>query len=307
MVPAAARADATATWRGIAFGNLASMALRHSDPARAQRTIALATAEIARLESIMSVYRPDSALSRLNRDGHLDAAPSDLVQLLSRARAFGALTDGAFDVTVQPLWRLYADHFSTPRFDPAGPSAGLLRRAVEKVDYRGIEIEPAAIRLACPGMQVTLNGIAQGYITDRIIGLLNNEGFEHVLADLGEIRAMGRGPNGVWRSGIRNPPARVGSLPAIDLQDQALATSGSYGFQFGPDGRFHHLFDPRSGGCPHRYASVSVVAPDATSADALATACNLLPVEAIAGLLRAAGASRAYLVMPDGTINVIEA
>jgi thiamine biosynthesis lipoprotein len=188
-----------------------------------------------------------------------------------------------------------------------GPPESLIRRAVESIDYRAIEIEPAAIRLSRPGMAVTLNGIAQGYITDRIVGLLKNEGFDHVLADLGEIRAIGRGPSGPWRVAIKDPARPTRSLPGVDLQDQALATSGSYGFQFDGAGRFHHLFDPRSGTCPHRYASVSVVAADATSADALATACNLLSIEAIADLLRSAGAARAHLVMLDGTTKVIDA
>jgi thiamine biosynthesis lipoprotein len=295
------------SWRGIAFGSLASMELRHRDPARVQRAMAMATAEIARLESIMSLYRPDSALSRLNRLGYLDSAPSDLVQILSRARDFSVLSGGAFDVTVQPLWRVYLDHFNAPHFDPAGPPRSLVQHAVEKVDYRRIEIEPASVRLARPGMELTLNGIAQGYITDRIIDLLKNEGFEHVLVDLGELRAIGQGPDRPWRAAIKSPARRSGVLTEVDLEDRALATSAGYGFRFDSDGRFHHLFDPRSGACPHRYASVSVTALDATSADALATACNFLPIEAIGGLLQSAGVHRAHIVMLDGTTQVIEA
>jgi thiamine biosynthesis lipoprotein len=115
--------------------------------------MAQATAEMARLESIMSLYRPDSALSELNRRGHLTAAPADLVQVLSRAQAIGALSGGAFDVTVQPLWQVYADHFSTPGADPKGPEAYLIRRTSERVDYRDVEIEPAAIRLSWSAWQ----------------------------------------------------------------------------------------------------------------------------------------------------------
>jgi thiamine biosynthesis lipoprotein len=295
-------------WRGTAFGNLASIELRHGDPARTRRTMALATAEIARLESVMSLYRPDSALSELNRRGHLNAAPADLVQILSRAQAFGALSGGAFDTTVQPLWRIYSDHFSRPGADPAGPHTDLVRRAAERIDYRAVEIEPAAIRLARPGMAVTLNGIAQGYITDRIVELLKNEGFEHVLADLGEIRALGQAAPGVsWRAAIKSPFEASGRAAVIDLGSQALATSGSYGFRFDAAGRFHHLFDPRTGACPRRYASVSVLAPDATTADALATACNLLDPEAIAATLEAAGAVRALVIAPDGRRRWIDA
>jgi len=289
-------------WRGTAFGNLASIELRHSDPAHIRRTMGYATSEMARLESIMSLYRPDSTLSELNRRGHLGAAPVDLVQVLSRAQAIGALSGGAFDVTVQPLWQVYSSHFSRIGSDPRGPRTDLVRRAAERVDYRDIEIEPAAIRLRRPGMALTLNGIAQGHITDRIIDLLKNEGFENALADLGEIRALGRAAQDQpWRVAIKSPFDESAVASKIELAGGALATSGSYGFRFDTAGQFHHLFDPRTGACPSRYASVSVLAPDAATADALATACNLLAPDAIADALRASGAYRALIIDRDGT------
>ena len=295
-------------WRGMAFGNLASIELRHGDQAHARSTMTRVTAEIARLESVMSLYRPDSALSELNRRGHLKAAPADLVQVLSQARTIGALSGGAFDVTVQPLWQVYASHFTKEGVSPDGPGADLVRRAAERVDYRSVEIEPAEIRLARPGMAVTLNGIAQGYITDRIIDVLKNEGFEHVLADLGEIRCLGQAAQGrAWIAAIKSPFGGSAVVSEIELGNQALATSGSYGFRFDAAGQFHHLFDPRTGACPRRYASVSVLAPDAATADALATACNLLEPDAIAATLKAAGASRALVIEPDGSSRWIAA
>jgi thiamine biosynthesis lipoprotein len=295
-------------WRGMAFGNLASIELRHGDQAHARSTMTRVAAEIARLESVMSLYRPDSALSELNRRGHLRAASADLVQVLSQARTIGALSGGAFDMTVQPLWQVYADHFSKAGADAKGPHADLIRQAADRIDYRGVEIEPAAVRLARPGMAVTLNGIAQGYITDRIVELLRNEGFEHVLADLGEIRALGQATrNRSWRVAIKSPFDRGILMDGVELDGQALATSGSYGFRFDAEGQFHHLFNPRTGSCPRRYASVSVFAPDATTADALATACNLLEPDAIAAAMRAAGASRALVVEQDGGMRWIHA
>ena len=307
--PVASASDqVTSTWRGMAFGGLASIKLHHSDHARVRRVLPMVMAEIERLESIMSLYRADSALVRLNRQSHLDDAPADLVSVLSRARALGELSRGCFDVSVQPLWQVYAEHFSAARSDLAGPSADLVRRRAESVDYRALEVEASTVRLSRPGMAVTLNGIAQGYITDRIVDLLKNEGFEHVLADLGEIRALGKaGINRPWRAVIKNPLAGHNEGIEIELGNQALATSGSYGFRFDAAGRFHHLFDPRSGTCPQRYASVSVLAPEATTADALATACNLMPPESIEGLLKAAGATRAVIIMPDGAITTIDA
>ena len=305
---AAASEPATSTWRGMAFGGLASIELHHSDHGRVRRVLPMVMAEIERLEGIMSLYREDSALMQLNRQGHLGAAPADLVSVLSRARALGDLSQGCFDVCVQPLWQVYADHFSAPHPDPAGPPPDLVRRRAESVDYQSLEVDASAVRLARPGMAVTLNGIAQGYITDRIVDLLKNEGFEHVLADLGELRPLGKaGVNQPWRAVIKNPLFGRGDGIEIELGNQALATSGSYGFRFDAAGRFHHLFDPRSGTCPQRYASVSVLAPDATTADALATACNLMPPESIEGLLRAAGATRAIIIMPDGAVTTIDA
>jgi len=293
---------APAIWRGIALGNLASIEIPHPDRDKAARLLAAARAEIERLESILSLYRPDSALSVLNRDGILRDPPLDLVRVLAEAQRFGALSGGAFDVTVQPLWKVYADHFAVPGCDPAGPAANLVEQTAARVDYRALEIEPAIVGLNRNGMAVTLNGIAQGYITDCIADLLRSEGLDHVLVDLGEIRALGsRDVGRPWQAGIENPRDRQRMLADVPLTDQALATSGGYGFQFDKAGRFNHIFDPRSGTSPHRYASVSVVAPSATAADALATACNLLPRDAAAALLKAAGADRALFVDSDGT------
>jgi thiamine biosynthesis lipoprotein len=209
---------------------------------------------------------------------------------------------------VQPIWQAYAAHFFAAGADSAGPSADAIRRATELVDYRGLEVEPGAIRLARPGMALTLNGIAPGYMTDRIVELLKNEGLDHALVDLGEIRAIGtRAPHEPWRAGIRDPLHDDRVAMEVPLTDQALATSGGYGFRFDRDGCFHHIFDPRSGGCPHAYASVSVLASTATAADALATACHLLPLDALAPALRAAGATRAMVVLPTGRTRVVEA
>lgn len=292
---------AAATWRGIAMGNLASIEIRHSDPLRANALLAAAIEELQRLESILSLYRPQSALSLLNREGILRDPPFDLVRVLGEAQGFGRLSRGRFDVTVQPLWTVYADHFAKPDADPRGPSEDLVRKAIDLVDYRAIEIEPDRIRFARPGMQATLNGIAQGYVTDRIADFFRSEGLDHALVDLGEICAVGARDGATpWTAGVENPLRREAILADVPLADAALATSGGYGFRFDPAGQFHHIFDPSTGACPHRYASVSVVAGNATAADALATAANLLPPEELERVLREAGAARALIVDSAG-------
>jgi len=293
---------APVTWRGLAMDNLASIEIRHTDPRKAQRLIEIATTEVRRYESIFSLYRPDSAISTLNRERVLKDPPLDLIRILADAARFGAATDGRFDVTVQPLWKIYADYFSAPQHDPAGPAIDQIHNAARKVDYRRLEIEPTAVGFGSEGMQLTLNGIAQGYITDRVVEILRNEGLEHALVDLGEIRTIGCKESGTsWEAGVENPLERTSTLTEVPLDGKALATSGGYGFQFDDKGRFHHIFDPATGACPHRYASVSVIAGDATTADALATAGNLMDPAAFKLALQTSGAERALLVIPDGT------
>ena len=259
-------------------------------------------AEIARLERVFSLFRPDSAVSRLNRQGSLDHPPPDLLSLLDAARHFSVVSGGAFDITVQPLWQLYADHFSAPDADPAGPDPGALADARSRIDHAAVLFDTARVTLAKPGMAVTLNGIAQGYITDRVADLLRDAGLTGVLLDLGEVRALGRHPAGRdWRAGLTDPrdPARYGATLA--LADQALATSGGYGSPFEATGRHHHLFDPASGHSANRVLSVSVVCARATVADAMSTALAVMPAEQVDPCLAVAPPLTAIFVMPHGT------
>jgi FAD:protein FMN transferase len=285
-------------WKGAALGAEARIALWHNDRAAASRAIESCVAEIERLEHEFSLYRSSSALARLNRDGRLEAPSLDMRRLLQEAQRFGDLTGGAFDVTVQPLWSLYAEHFSTTSPDP--PTS--IDAALALIDYRAIDIAAARIALR-PGMAVTLNGIAQGYITDRVADLLRSSGFDHVLVDAGEMRALsGRGDGRPWRIALDHPaPA------AVDLDDCALATSSGLRAPFSADGRLHHLIDPTSGGCPDPARTVSVLAPSATVADALATALCLLPPEHRGAVLRRIGSVAAIVTEPDGTRRELRA
>lgn len=288
---AGAAASAPVEWRGTALGAEALLRLYHPDTAAAWRLVADCLAEAERLEGVFSLYRPDSALCRLNRDGTLAAPPLDLVTLLGEAKRYGDLTGGAFDITVQPLWTLYAHHFADPAADPAGPPEAAIAAARDLVDYRRIEVAPDRIALGRPGMAVTLNGIAQGYITDRVAARLHAAGMQHVLIHMGETRALGPSSDGrPWRVGI-DDPAAPGQAPAriVDLADGAIATSGGYGTRF--SAQCHHMFDPATGHCANHVDAVTVLAPTATAADALSTALAVLPPDAAPRLQEAGGAT----------------
>ena len=271
-VAAAVRRLEPRFWRGIALGAEASIALYHPDAEQARWLIGRCVTELRRLEAIFSLYRADSALSILNRQGHLSAPPVDLVRLLAEARTLSEATDGAFDVTVQPLWTLYAAHFRNADADPAGPHPEAIAATLERVGYGAVTVSAGRIAFEKPDMAVTLNGIAQGYITDRVADLLRTAGVENVLIDLGEARALGRHEDGrPWKVGLADPlrPAQIARV--VELADMSLATSAGYGTRFDSQGRHHHLFDPTTGRNAGQYLSVSVMARTATMADALST------------------------------------
>lgn len=303
LLPARGRASGkmeTVIWQGQALGAAATMQLHHHSRAEAERLVAASVAEVRRLEFIFSLYRDDSALVRLNREGALAAPPSDLVALLGECRRYHDLTEGAFDPTVQPLWALYRTHFASPGASPNGPKEIEIAKALEKVGFGNVKFDRDRIILR-RGMSLTLNGIAQGYITDRVVEILRAGGIGSSLVDMGESRAIGTAPDGRnWRIGIADPNDPASVEETLDLADQAVATSGGYGFTFDREGRFNHLLDPRTGHTARLYRSVTVIAPTATEADALSTAFSLNPGATSQQTLRRLGRGRAIMHSTTG-------
>lgn len=264
-------------WRGQALGAPATLVLNHQNPAEAERLLRRVVVEVARLESIFSLFRKESALSELNRTGALAAPPSEMVELLELCRTFHAVGEGRFDPTIQPLWLLHARHFSRDDADPAGPSAGDMKKALALVGFDKVRFDANRIVLGKRGMALTLNGIAQGYITDRIVALLRDTGITSSLVDMGENRAIGASAQGApWRIGLAQSEDATHPDMVLDITDRAVATSAGAGFQFDRAGHFSHILDPRTGLSARRYARVSVVADDAATADALSTAFSLM-------------------------------
>jgi thiamine biosynthesis lipoprotein len=290
-----------ALWRGVVLGADAQLQIHHPDPAEGQRLIQVALAEAARLEAVLSLYRPDSALVRLNRAGRLDDPPLDLVRILAESAQYHRLTGGAFDVTVQPLWDLYAAHFAQPAADPAGPPAAALAATLARVGQDRLRLRDDRIAFDRPGMAATLNGIGQGYVTDRVAERLRAEGVAQALVDMGETRALGGRPGGgPWTIGLEDPERPGSVAETIALADRAVATSGGYGTPLDAAGRFNHIFDPATGASSSRYLAVSVVAPTATAADALSTAFCLMPEPAIAAAAQTLGLT-VHVAERDGT------
>jgi FAD:protein FMN transferase len=247
---------------GIALGARVTLRLYHPD---APRLAVKAIGEIRRLETIFSLYLPDSALSRLNRDGDLAAPPFELLDCLTVAGAVHSASGGRFDPTVQPLWA--AEAMATERGRPLSVAERTQARSL--TGWQGVALEADFIRLR-PGMALTLNGIAQGYIADRVAALLVDHGLTRALIDTGEMVAL---PEGDW-------PVRLPDR-ATTLRGRALATSSPLGMTFGGDDRTSHILDPATGHpVLSAWQSVTVAAPSAALADALSTAACLMRTRA---------------------------
>lgn len=283
FAPAAFAATPIRRWTGNALGAHASIELVGAGAAIAEATFAAVEKEILRLEALFSLYRADSALSRLNAAGHLDAPEADFLRLLALARSVHQRTGGLFDPTVQPLFAAYAAHYAGGRTD-ALPE-GVLADRLALVGFDRVTFDEAAVRFSRPGVAMTLNGIAQGYVTDRIADLLKARGFANVLVDIGEIQAIGGGRDGAgWKVGLAAGPDSETLAATLRLTDRAVATSMMAGTLLDAAGRVGHILHPQKGAVVSAFSAISVVAPDAALADALSTAAVLMTPADLSGL-----------------------
>ncbi|MDE9451627.1 FAD:protein FMN transferase [Aliiroseovarius sp. Z3] len=248
-----------AHWTGYALGGPVSMQLVGVAQSDADAIFAKIEAELNRLEDIFSLYRENSELSRLNRFGSLGDPSAELLHVLSACASLHAASDGQFDPTVQPLWLAIANE--------AGDDAIAAAKAV--VGWSNVTFDAHQISLP-KGGALTLNGIAQGAVTDRIAALLRGQGLHDVLVDMGEIAALGQGPNGPWSIGVAKTDGTL--VHRLTATDRAIATSVPTAMEIG--GTQGHILSP-TGDAPVQ-ALVSVSAPTAMIADGLSTTLCLV-------------------------------
>lgn len=255
-----------------AMGTLVSVSTLASSSSRAQEAIGRAFEEMDRLIGIFSRYEHDSAITVLNQDGRLDRSPPELTAVVDGSRAYHALSRGAFDASIAPVLDLFASA-------PDGmPDPGELRDALGLVGTNGIVVEGQRVSFSRPGMRITLDGIAKGFIVDAIADELRRHKIRSYLINAGgDIRTSGRKQGRrPWTVAVQ-PPAKDGRYPdTIHLTDGAVATSGSYEQYFDRDRLVHHIVDGVTGRSPDECASVSVTAPTAMAADALSTTVFVL-------------------------------
>jgi thiamine biosynthesis lipoprotein len=269
--------EADYTWNGTALGADATILFNGIDRQTARNSIAAVAAEIDRLEDALSLFRENSQLRRLNRDKVLHSPGSDMRRALALALDIADRSGGLFDPTVQALWEAHVDWFAVAP-DAGLPPDGMIDKARAAVDWRRIRLEPERIHTGAD-QRLTLNGLGQGYVTDRIANLLYSRGLRHVLVDLGEQRAIG-----ARRGGAPWLIARTDAAP-FALTSGALATSEGSGCVLGASGAAHHLFDPRNGRSAAHWKKITVHHRSAAVADALSTALYVASSDEIEALL----------------------
>lgn len=198
----------------------------------------------------IAVVHADDNLARRAIDAGLAAA----LAVLAQAAELSRLTGGAFDITVQPLWRAYSAAAASHRL----PTAQQLAHAQSLVGWRDVAIGERGVQLLRPGMQITLNGLAQGYAADLALAAVQQHGIRHTLLDTGEFAGRGRKrAHQPWMLGVRDPRDAAALAATLYVNGCGVATSGDYESTFTPDYRHHHIFDPAQGDSPEELASVT--------------------------------------------------
>ncbi|OIP44984.1 MAG: hypothetical protein AUK47_00015 [Deltaproteobacteria bacterium CG2_30_63_29] len=251
------------------------------DKAGAEKAIDAALVEMSRVESVFSEWRPDSQISALNDaagKGPITLDP-EVLDLLDDALSLCTLSHGAFDITFRGAGRLYDFAARNPK--PPSPEA--LAEAIKKINCRDLVTDRVAgtAELKRPQMAIGLGGIAKGYAVDRAVKVLRAAGLiDFVVNAGGDLYSSGRVDGRLWRVAIRHPREPGTEMAILPVSNLAVATSGDYERFFDYEGvRYHHILDPKTGQSARECQSVTILAPAAYLADALATAVFVLGPE----------------------------
>jgi thiamine biosynthesis lipoprotein ApbE len=241
-----------------------------------------AMAEVKRFDRMMSLYKDDSEITRVNLAAGKDpvAVSPEMIEMVEAARKISDLTGGAFDVTVGPLVVLWQMRLKEGNI----PTDAEIKRIKSRVGYHNIVIDKKAstIFLKYPDMIMDFAGCAKGYVADKVAQLLKRRGIDNAIVALaGDIRVMGRRPDGSsWRIGVQHPRDAAKTLTILELSDKYISTSGDYErYQIVHRKRYHHILDPRTGKPSEGIESVTVVGDQGAVGDPLTTALFILGPE----------------------------
>ena len=271
-----------AEWVGTTealMGTRVSVRLWHPEKEAGEAAVRAAIAEIDRIERLMSTYKPDSAISAINREAHLApvAAGRELYSVIRRAQEMAEMTGGRFDITYDSVGQHY-DFRNNKK-----PDAVTIEAELANIDYRFVVLNPAeeTVFFKQEGVRINLGGIAKGYAVERAIAVLRDAGIQYASVSAGgDSRLLGDRRGQPWVIGIQDPRDERGLAVRLPLQDEAISTSGDYERYFDEGGtRYHHIIKPSTGRSADEVQSVTIIGPDAMTTDALSTSVFVMGVD----------------------------
>ncbi|MEK6546643.1 MAG: FAD:protein FMN transferase [Nitrospinota bacterium] len=255
----------------ILMGTVVEVTVIYNNERHARKVIGDAFIAMERVDRLMSNFKEDSDISKINRAAGTEevTVDNDVIEVIKKSLYYSELSDGAFDVTIGRVEELYD-------FETGGkiPETDKFVDSIKGVGYKNISVNGNAVYLLKKGIKLDLGGIAKGYAIDKGIEAVKKNGIDDVLINAGgDIRATGESENAQWKIGVLHPREKDKLMDTILLKNLSVATSGDYRKYFISDGkRYHHILDPVTGLPVEGVQSVTIIAPLAVDADALATA-----------------------------------
>ncbi|MFL6605109.1 MAG: FAD:protein FMN transferase [Steroidobacteraceae bacterium] len=272
------------------------------EAAKGDAAIDAVMADMRRIDELMSHYKPQSELSRINARAaqepvQVDAELFDLIKLSTH---YSVITEGAFDITYASVGHLY----DYPHH--VKPTEEQIKAALPGVNWRNMLLDPVhhTVRFERPGMRIDLGGIGKGYAVDRGIAILQARGFQHALVTAGgDSRIIGDRMGRPWVIGIRNPDDKDQVVTRIPIVNSAMSTSGDYERFFDEGGvRYHHIIDPRTGHSASKVRSATILGPTATETDGMSKTAFVLGPEKALEIINRMPQYDAIFVTPEGKV-----
>ncbi len=291
-----------------AMGTQLTITAYTAEPERAVKAMEAAFAEFNRLETLLSVWRPKSDVSRINHAAGKEAVEvsPETLEVVERGLELAEKTDGKFDITfgaLAGLWKFDHDQ------DDQIPSDEDIQARVPLVGYERVLVDhdQRTVKLADAGMRMHLGGIGKGYAVDRAVRMLRAAGLEDFMVQAGgDMYCAGKKGDRPWRVGVRDPRKERSEFFAFaEVTDQTFSTSGDYERFFIKDGkRYHHILDPDLGRPARGTRSVTVMADDAMTADVLSTAVFILGADRGLAVVESIDGAGAIVVDEDNEVHV---